>query len=81
MISLARGNEFLTVSIMADERSVVTVLTLRRCLIGTDLRTDDTIFTKAMRDNRTVFLIITHLDFLLVKPDIETKIHDIKVVD
>ena len=43
LTSYAPGNTFLTVSIMAEERSVVTVFTLRRCFSGTFLSIADTV--------------------------------------
>ena len=41
--SLAPGNTVLAVSIMADDRSVVTVFTLRRTSSGTSLSMADTV--------------------------------------
>ena len=42
-MSIAFGNTVLTVSIMAEDKSVVTVFTLRRSSRGTFFRSSDTV--------------------------------------
>ena len=49
-------------------------------------RYSDTVFTETMGNDGGVLLVLTHLDFLLVKIDVEAiigllKIHNLEVVD